>query len=85
MTTDPYGAQLHYKSFLLRLWREGTQSPWRASLTPIGDGEEKKFATVEAMCRYIQEQAHPGPAANQAGQSECTAMSEKNSDPEDHK
>jgi len=42
-----------YQAYLLRLWREGTQSPWRASLQSTSTEEMYHFATVEALFAFL--------------------------------
>ena len=42
------------ESFLLRLWRHGRQSAWRASLRDVRSSETRHFAQVEALWTYLQ-------------------------------
>lgn len=48
--------QTRYKSFLLRLWREGEASdnPWRATLEPISEKREQcHFPDMESLLLYL--------------------------------
>ena len=42
-----------YQAYLLRLWREGTQTPWRASLQSTSTEAMYHFATVEALFAFL--------------------------------
>ena len=42
-----------YQAYLLRLWREGTQTPWRASLQSTNSEEMYHFATLEALFAFL--------------------------------
>jgi hypothetical protein len=44
-----------YKSYLLRLWREGDVSvPWRASLKSITEGNEPRhFPNLESLVDFL--------------------------------
>jgi hypothetical protein len=48
-----------YFSFLLRVWlaEEGSQPQWRASLEDPRTGERQGFASLEDLCRYLNQQA----------------------------
>jgi hypothetical protein len=43
----------NYQAYLLRLWREGTQTPWHASLQGTSSEEMYHFATVEALFAFL--------------------------------
>lgn len=45
-----------YHAYLIRLWRDETQQPWRAELVSPHTGEARRFATPEQAFRYVQEQ-----------------------------
>lgn len=45
-----------YLSYMLRLWREEPQAPWRASLHSTATGREHLFADVERMWAYLSAQ-----------------------------
>lgn len=60
----------NYQAFLVRLWRDDQQQPWRAELVSPHTGEAIRFATAEQMLGYMQEQMvgdtnpPPAPGAN---------------------
>jgi hypothetical protein len=45
-----------YVCYMLRLWRTGggPESPWRYSLEEVRSGERRGFASLEALCDYLQ-------------------------------
>ncbi|MBI3913369.1 MAG: hypothetical protein HY327_04180 [Chloroflexi bacterium] len=45
-----------YRSFLLRLWREGKEDGWRAMLKNISTGEQRGFADLQALVAFLQDQ-----------------------------
>jgi|WetSurMetagenome_2_1015567.scaffolds.fasta_scaffold2124107_1 hypothetical protein len=48
----------HYFSYLLRMWLagDGCQPQWRVSLENARTGERIGFASLAAMCEYLEEQ-----------------------------
>lgn len=44
-----------YFAYLLRLWRERPDSPWRAMLENPQTGERQYFAGLEELNRFFQE------------------------------
>jgi hypothetical protein len=46
----------NYQAYLLRLWREDTRTPWRASLQSTSSEEMYHFATVEALFAFLDAQ-----------------------------
>lgn len=42
-----------YRSYLLRLWKEHAQEPWRASLQNARDGAKHGFASLESMVAFL--------------------------------
>jgi len=53
-----------YQAYLLRLWWDGEQQPWRALLENPYTGERHGFASLEQLFVYLQEQtasANDGP------------------------
>lgn len=53
-----------YHAYLIRLWRDEAQQPWRAELVSPHTGEARRFATPEQMFTFMQQQmegnaAHP--------------------------
>jgi hypothetical protein len=45
-----------YQSYLLRLWRDGAQGPWRASLQSTATGHVRFFADTGEVWGFIQAQ-----------------------------
>lgn len=52
-----------YLAYLLRLWRSGPDSPWRASLEDPQTGERMGFSDLGAMLQYLQRKTEAGRAA----------------------
>lgn len=44
-----------YFAYLLRLWRDRPDSPWRAMLENPQTGERQYFAGIEELNRFFQE------------------------------
>jgi hypothetical protein len=47
---------IDYLCYLLRLWRDGEASPWRASLEPPGGAEIKTFPSLAALVEFLETQ-----------------------------
>ena len=45
-----------YQSYLVRVWRERDDGPWRASLMHIHTRESRNFNSVEALFLYLHAQ-----------------------------
>jgi len=45
----------NYQSFLLRLWRDGANHPWRIALHPIGNGKKIVFTDIRALFAFLVE------------------------------
>ena len=45
-----------YFSYLLRLWRDNTHAPWRASLEDAHSGERQLFARPAELVKFLEEQ-----------------------------
>ena len=54
-----------YHCYLLRLWRDGEQGPWRASLHCSSTGTLHHFANIVHLIAFLQAQTggvdEPGP------------------------
>ena len=46
-----------YYSYLLRIWLAGDRDPptWRASLEDTHTGERLGFASLQALCQYLEQ------------------------------
>jgi len=51
-----------YQAYLLRLWRESSQQPWRAMLEDPHTGDQHGFATLEQLFAFLQQQTQAMPA-----------------------
>jgi hypothetical protein len=45
-----------YHAYLIRLWRDDKQQPWRAELVSPHTGEAQRFASSEQLFTYVQQQ-----------------------------
>jgi hypothetical protein len=45
---------VEYFSYLLRMWRTGKESAWRASLEDPQTGERVGFGSLEALWEFLQ-------------------------------
>lgn len=50
--TDTYQVQ----SYLIRLWQDGENAPWRASATEVGTGQQHLFVSPEQLFSYLHKQ-----------------------------
>jgi hypothetical protein len=58
--------ELTRTSYLLRLWRDHTRSPWRAVVIDVArPGEHQHFATLEALFAFLAAQTDPAPPAHE--------------------
>lgn len=44
-----------YHAYLLRLWREGAQKPWRAELVSPHTGDKRHFANHAQLIEFLAE------------------------------
>jgi hypothetical protein len=64
-TNDPT-----YLAYLLRLWREEPDAPWRGSLQDPHSGEQHLFASAGELLDYLRGQLQPDGANRlEAGES----------------
>jgi hypothetical protein len=51
-----------HASYLLRIWRDHSRSPWHAMVVDIArPGEHQHFATLDALFAFLIAQTHPAP------------------------
>lgn len=43
------------RAFLVRLWRDGPQQPWRATVKQVSDGLEFHFSSPERLLLFLHE------------------------------
>lgn len=46
----------NYHSYLLRIWRDGVDHPWRASLQSVASGQKVPFADLHTLFAFLVEQ-----------------------------
>ena len=46
----------NYHAYLIRLWRDDQQQPWRAELVSPHTGETLGFATPEHLFSFVRQQ-----------------------------
>ena len=52
----------HYRAYLVRLWRDNAEEPWRASAQSVQSGGLVRFATLQELFVFLEihsEDAHP--------------------------
>jgi hypothetical protein len=50
-----------YRSFVLRLWREGPQQPWRLALIEVASRASCRVADLPSLNAYLAEQMTDDP------------------------
>jgi hypothetical protein len=52
---------MNHKSYMVRIWRSSSQSPWRASVRVIHTGEQRQFARLENLFLFFSKETtdHP--------------------------
>jgi hypothetical protein len=45
-----------YHSYLLRLWKDGDNTPWRASLEDPRNGTQLNFAELKQLIVYLEKE-----------------------------
>jgi hypothetical protein len=65
MKFDPAkDSQAIYYAYLLRLWRETPQTPWRILLIATGSQEQFLFSSMEGLFAFLEERIVPLPHPN---------------------
>lgn len=49
-----------YRSYLLRLWRQGPSMPWRCQVQCVGTGQELRFAGLAELFEFLAADAAGG-------------------------
>lgn len=52
----PPKAEQHYHSYLVRVWQEGSQTPWRVLAQSIQSGETIHFTDLEGFFAFLRAQ-----------------------------
>lgn len=50
-----------YRAFLVRLWRNDPETPWRASAKDTQTGEQHYFASPENLFRFLHKETNIPP------------------------
>jgi hypothetical protein len=45
-----------YRSYLIRLWQDGENAPWRASAKDVVTGQQHLFVSPEQLFSYLHKQ-----------------------------
>lgn len=56
MSNHEHNAQT-YKAFMIRLWQDDENAPWRASVQMVRTGETIHFASVLELIGFVRAQA----------------------------
>ena len=57
-----------YLAYMLRLWQTGEdEMAWRASLENAHTGTRQGFASLDALCAFLEEKTGQGPSAAPGG------------------
>jgi hypothetical protein len=64
--TDNQEQDRNTQSFLLRLWRESPQTPWRIYVRDLHEDSSQVFADFNGLFRYLKLQVKPPSDANSA-------------------
>jgi hypothetical protein len=51
----PHGG---YQAYLVRLWQDSPDAPWRALTRDAETGDEQRFATLEQLFLFLHRRAH---------------------------
>lgn len=54
--TSPPRPHGPYRAYLVRLWQEGPDVPWRALTRDAETAEERRFATIEGLFLFLHRQ-----------------------------
>jgi len=54
-----------YRSYLIRLWREGPGGPWRSQVHCVGTGQERRFADLAGLFGFLESELGGAPASDE--------------------
>jgi hypothetical protein len=61
-TNEELMPEPNHASYLLRIWRDHTRSPWRVMVIDVArPGEHQHFATLDALFDFLAAQTGPAP------------------------
>jgi hypothetical protein len=52
---------MNHKSYMVRIWRSSSQSPWRVSVRVTQTGEQFQFARLENLFLFLSEETADDP------------------------
>lgn len=58
--TDSSSPDERYHAYLVRLWQERPNTPWRALVRDAANDEERRFATIEELFLFLYLQTDGG-------------------------
>jgi hypothetical protein len=58
--TDTVPPDVRYHAYLVRLWQDRPDRPWRALVRNCANDEELRFATVEELFLFLHRQTDGG-------------------------
>ncbi|HEX6509652.1 MAG TPA: hypothetical protein VF221_18640 [Chloroflexota bacterium] len=56
MNESPLRPSGNYRAYLVRLWQESPDIPWRVLARDVETGEECRFATIEQLFLFLHRQ-----------------------------
>jgi len=59
-SSTPVTGSRRSRSYLLRLWQEAPDSPWRALLRSVTTREEHLFPDIDGLLAFVQQQTKEG-------------------------
>ncbi len=64
--TKPVAAAdpVRYRSYLVRLWREQDEGPWRCQVRCVVTGQELRFGGLEGLFEFLKADAAGEPEPN---------------------
>jgi hypothetical protein len=65
MPFQPIMIKLPYIAYLVRLWQDNQQGPWRASAQSVQTGEKVLFASPAELFAFLEGQTLAGSADDQ--------------------
>lgn len=65
-STDLLELPTNYTAYLVRLWQDSAHGSWRASAQSVHTGEKLLFASMDALCTFLQSHTLVVPAPDGA-------------------
>lgn len=64
MTWRKANTPARYRAYLVRLWRDNPNEPWRASAQSVQSGELLRFATLQELFSFLEIHTGDTPSAD---------------------